>query len=163
MTAEEKKENVEVTPADEAGEKKAAAKKAPAKKAAAKKAPAKKAASDKAPAKKPAAKKTAAKKPAAEKAPAEKPKAESAPAKKAEPKKTETKKAAAKPAASKVTSMIKITQVKSGIGYQGRQKKVLAGLGLGKIGRTVTRKDDEYIRGMVTKISHLVRVEKVEG
>ena len=63
----------------------------------------------------------------------------------------------------KTNSMLKITQVKSGIGYQGKQKKVLAGLGLGKIGRTVTRKDDEYIRGMVTKISHLVRVEKLEG
>ena len=59
--------------------------------------------------------------------------------------------------------MIKITQVKSGIGYQGKQKKVLAGLGLGKMGRSVLRKDDEYIRGMVAKISHLVRVESVEG
>ena len=59
--------------------------------------------------------------------------------------------------------MLKITQVKSGIGYQGRQKRVLAGLGLGKIGRTVTRIDDECIRGMVNKISHLVRVERLEG
>ena len=143
MTAEEKKENVEVTAAGEAEEKKAPAKKAPAKKAA----------SDKAPVKKPAAKKP----------PAKKPKAETAPAEIVEEKKTETKPTAKKPAAKKVSSMIKITQVKSGIGYQGRQKKVLAGLGLGKIGRTVTRKDDEYIRGMVNKISHLVRVEKVEG
>jgi ribosomal protein L30 len=158
MTAEEKNDNVEVTAADTAEEKKAPAKKAPAKKAPAKKAPAKKAASDKAPAKKPAAKK-----PAAKKAPAEKPKAEAAAAEVVEAKTTETKPAAKKPAAKKVTSMIKITQVKSGIGYQGRQKRVLAGLGLGKIGRTVTRKDDEYIRGMVNKISHLVRVEKVEG
>ena len=163
MTAEEKNENVEVTAADTAEEKKAPAKKAPAKKA-----PAKKAASDKAPAKKPAAKKPAAKKPAAKKpaakkAPAKKPKAEAAPAEVVEAKTTKTKPAATKPAAKNVTSMIKITQVKSGIGYQGRQKRVLAGLGLGKIGRTVTRKDDEYIRGMVNKISHLVRVEKVEG
>ena len=144
MTAEEKKDDVEVTAATEAPEKKAPAKKAAAKKAPAKKAPAKKAAAkkadaDKAPAKKAAAKKDDEKKPAAKKA---------AP-KKAAPKKT--------------TTMIKITQVKSGIGFQGRQKKVLAGLGLGKIGRTVTRKDDEYIRGMVNKISHLVRVEKAEG
>jgi ribosomal protein L30 len=152
MTAEEKK-NVEVTPADAVEEKAAPAKKAPAKKAAAKKAPAKKAASDKAPAKKAASKK----------APAKKPTAEAAPVAEAEVKSTETKKAAKKPAAAKVTSMIKITQVKSGIGFQGKQKKVLAGLGLGKIGRTVTRKDDEFIRGMVNKISHLVKVEKVEG
>ncbi|MEE4270164.1 MAG: 50S ribosomal protein L30 [Thermoanaerobaculales bacterium] len=91
-------------------------------------------------------KKAADSKPAAKKAPAKK---------KAAPKK--------KAASKKKTSMIKITQVKSGIGYQGRQKKVLAGLGLGKIGRSVTRKDDACIRGMVAKISHLVTVETVEG
>jgi large subunit ribosomal protein L30 len=59
--------------------------------------------------------------------------------------------------------MIKITQVKSQIGYQGKQKKVLAGLGLGRIGRSVTRRDDDSIRGMVAKVSHLVQVEKLEG
>jgi len=109
----------------------------------------------KAPAKKAPAKKAPAKKAAAGKDVESKPAAEKAPAKKAAPKK--------KAATKKKTSMIKITQVKSGIGFQGKQKKVLAGLGLGKIGRTVTRKDDEYIRGMVNKISHLVRVETVEG
>ena len=92
----------------------------------------------------------------AEKAAAEPDAADSKPAAKKAPAK---KKAASK----KKTSMIKITQVKSGIGYQGRQKKVLAGLGLGKIGRSVTRKDDACIRGMVAKISHLVTVETVEG
>ncbi len=109
----------------------------------------------KAPAEKAPAKKAPAKKAAAGKDDESKPAAKKAPAKKAAPKK--------KAASTKKTSMIKITQVKSGIGYQGKQKKVLAGLGLGKIGRTVTRKDDEYIRGMVVKISHLVRVETVEG
>jgi len=144
MTAQEKKDQVEATPAEKAEEKKAPAKKAAAKKAPAKKAPAKKAAAKKAPAKKAPAKKAAPKK-----APAKK-----APAKKAAPKKAAT---------TTTTSMIKITQVKSQIGYQGKQKKVIAGLGLGRIGRSVTRKDDEYIRGMVAKVSHLVRVEKLEG
>ncbi|HSL17896.1 MAG TPA: 50S ribosomal protein L30 [Methylomirabilota bacterium] len=59
--------------------------------------------------------------------------------------------------------MIRITQVKSQIGFEGRQKKVLTGLGLGRIGRSVTRPDDACIRGMVAKVSHLVRVENVEG
>lgn len=59
--------------------------------------------------------------------------------------------------------MLKITQVKSGIGYAGNQKKVLKGLGLGRIGRTVTRVDHPCIRGMVTKVCHLVRVEEVES
>ena len=141
-----------------------ATKKAPAKKAAAAKAPAKKAAAEKAP-----AKKAPAKKAASEKAPAKKAASAKAPAKKDDEKKPAAEKAAPKKAAPKkaatpkTKNMLKITQVKSGIGYQGRQKRVLAGLGLGKIGRTVTRIDDEYIRGMVNKISHLVRVEKLEG
>ena len=68
---------------------------------------------------------------------------------------TATKKSTAK-------KMLKITQVKSQIGYDGKQKKVLAGLGLGRIGRTVTRVDHPSIRGMVTKVTHLVSVEEVE-
>lgn len=59
--------------------------------------------------------------------------------------------------------MLKITQVKSQIGYAGKQKKVIVGLGLGRIGRTVTRVDHPSIRGMVTKVSHLVSVEEVEA
>ena len=144
MTAQEKKDQVEVSPADNAEEKKAPTKKAPAKKT-----PAKKAASEKAP----------AKKTASAKAPAEKDDEKKPAAKEAAPKKAAPKKAATK----NIKSMLKITQVKSGIGYQGRQKRVLAGLGLGKIGRTVTRIDDECIRGMVNKVSHLVRVERMEG
>jgi len=144
MTAEEKKDHVELSPADTTEEKKAPAKKSPTKKATAKKAPGEKA----------AAKKTASAKAPAKKVEEKKPAAEEAAPEKATPKKAATK---------KTTSMLKITQVKSGIGFQGKQKKVLAGLGLGKIGRTVTRIDDEYIRGMVKKISHLVRVEKLEG
>ena len=58
---------------------------------------------------------------------------------------------------------IKITQVKSQIGFQDRQRRVLRGLGLGRIGRSVTRLDDPCIRGMVNKVSHLVTVEEVEG
>ncbi len=159
MTAEEKNDQVEVSPADKAAEKKAPAKKAAAKKAPAKKAPAKKAPAKKTAAEKAPAKKAPAKKAASEKAPAEKDAETTPAAEEAEPKKAAAKKAATP----KTKNMLKITQVKSGIGYQGRQKKVLAGLGLGKIGRSVTRIDDEYIRGMVNKISHLVRVEKLEG
>lgn len=63
----------------------------------------------------------------------------------------------------KIDKMLIITQVKSQIGYAEKQRKVLAGLGLGKIGRTVTRIDHPCIRGMVTKVSHLVSVEEVEA
>ena len=41
--------------------------------------------------------------------------------------------------------------------------RVLAGLGLGRIGHTVTKHDDPCIRGMVAKIIHLVSVEELEG
>ena len=61
------------------------------------------------------------------------------------------------------TEKLKITQVKSQIGYEKRQRKVLQGLGLGRIGRSVERPDDPCIRGMVSKVSHLVKVEKAEG
>ncbi len=63
----------------------------------------------------------------------------------------------------KPSAMLRITQVKSGIGYSENQKRVLTGLGLGKIGRTVTRVDHPCIRGMVTKVSHLVTVEEVKA
>lgn len=59
--------------------------------------------------------------------------------------------------------MLKITQVKSQIGYAENQKKVIKGLGLGRIGRSVTRVDHPSIRGMVNKVSHLVSVEEVEA
>ena len=61
------------------------------------------------------------------------------------------------------SKQLKITQVRSQIGFAEKQRRVLRGLGLGRIGRTVTRPDDPCIRGMVTKVSHLVRVEEVEG
>lgn len=63
----------------------------------------------------------------------------------------------------KITKTLKITQVRSQIGCQKKQKLVIAGLGLGRIGRTVTRPDDPCIRGMVAKVSHLVQVEEAEG
>ena len=51
--------------------------------------------------------------------------------------------------------------MRSQIGYAQPQRLVLRGLGLGRIGRTVTRPDDACIRGMVTKVAHLVKVEEV--
>jgi large subunit ribosomal protein L30 len=58
---------------------------------------------------------------------------------------------------------LKITQVRSQIGYHTKQRQVLSGLGLGRIGRSVVKLDDPCIRGMVNKVSHLVAVEELEG
>ncbi len=55
---------------------------------------------------------------------------------------------------------IKITLVRSGIGYSERQKKTLLGLGLTKLGRTRVLKDTPAIRGMIGKVAHLVSIER---
>ena len=55
---------------------------------------------------------------------------------------------------------LKITLVKSGIARPGKHKVVLIGLGLKKMHHSVLRVDTPQIRGMISKISHLVRVEE---
>ncbi|MEW5956760.1 MAG: 50S ribosomal protein L30 [Chloroflexota bacterium] len=56
-------------------------------------------------------------------------------------------------------SKIKVTLVRSPIGYSLRQKKTVRALGLRKMGQTVEHNDTPVIRGMLDKISHLVKVE----
>ena len=53
---------------------------------------------------------------------------------------------------------IKIEQYKSPIGYPSNQREVLRGLGLRRIRHVVEREDSPAVRGMVRKISHLVRI-----
>ena len=55
---------------------------------------------------------------------------------------------------------IKITLVKSGIARPGKHKVILIGLGLRKMSHSVIRLDTPQIRGMITKVSHLVKVEQ---
>ena len=55
---------------------------------------------------------------------------------------------------------IKITLVKSPIGYNKRQKGTVSALGLKKINQTVEHEDTPVIRGMINKIAHLVQVEE---
>jgi large subunit ribosomal protein L30 len=62
-----------------------------------------------------------------------------------------------------VSGCIRITLRKSAIGSTPRQREVLRGLGLGKVDSSVVRPDDPSIRGMVTKVVHLVEVEVVSG
>lgn len=51
-----------------------------------------------------------------------------------------------------------VTQVKSLIRCIERQRRCLLGLGLGKIGERVVLKDNLCVRGLIKKVSHLVRV-----
>ena len=53
---------------------------------------------------------------------------------------------------------IKIIQVKSGIGRKSDQKKTLVGLGLNRVGRIRELEDTPSVRGMVNKVSHLVKI-----
>ena len=55
---------------------------------------------------------------------------------------------------------IKITQIKSSIGYKQKAKKTLAALGLKKLNHTVVKNDTIQIRGMINKIYYLLKVEE---
>ena len=54
---------------------------------------------------------------------------------------------------------IKITWTKSTIGKPGNQRKIIVSLGLHRLNHTVVHQDSPTIRGMVNKVSHLVKVE----
>ncbi|HEX9070288.1 MAG TPA: 50S ribosomal protein L30 [Ktedonobacterales bacterium] len=56
---------------------------------------------------------------------------------------------------------LRITYVKSSIGYSERQKETVLALGLRKLNQTVEQEDTPAIRGMIHKVSHLVKVEEV--
>ena len=57
---------------------------------------------------------------------------------------------------------IRVTQVKSRIGQTVRQKKTLDALGLTRMHKTVEHEATPQIKGMVTKVLHLVAVEEVK-
>lgn len=56
---------------------------------------------------------------------------------------------------------LKITLVKSMIGRPEKHRKVLRGMGLRKMNRSVELKDTLPIRGMINTVVHLVKVEEI--
>lgn len=56
---------------------------------------------------------------------------------------------------------VKVTYVRSQIGFDQRQRATLRGLGLRRIRQTVELEDTPAVRGMISAVSHLVRVEGV--
>ena len=60
---------------------------------------------------------------------------------------------------SKTADTVTVTQIGSPIGRHKSQKATLKGLGLDKMHRTRTLEDTPSVRGMINKVSHLVRVE----
>ncbi len=55
---------------------------------------------------------------------------------------------------------IRITLVRSPIGYSMRHKRTVRALGLRRMHQTVEQEDNPIIRGMIDKVSHLVMVEE---
>lgn len=55
---------------------------------------------------------------------------------------------------------IKVTLVRSPIGYTKDQKETARALGLRRLHQTVEHKDTPAVRGMIRKIIHLVQVEE---
>ena len=58
---------------------------------------------------------------------------------------------------------LRITWVKSSIGYAKDQKVTVRTLGLCRLHQTVEQDDNPSIRGMVHKVRHLVQVEEVDS
>mgnify|MGYP000179594854 CR=1 FL=1 len=56
---------------------------------------------------------------------------------------------------------IRLTQIKSGIGYKKKAKDTLVALGLRRMHQTVEHSDSPQIRGMINVIPYLLKVEEV--
>ena len=61
-----------------------------------------------------------------------------------------------------VEKKVRVTLVKSGIGYSIRHKATIRALGLRKLHQTVEHIDSPVLRGMLYKVNHLVHIEEQE-
>ena len=55
---------------------------------------------------------------------------------------------------------LRVTLVKSPIGYKKDQKATVRALGLRRMNQTVEHEDSPAIRGMLNKVIHLIKVEE---
>jgi large subunit ribosomal protein L30 len=62
----------------------------------------------------------------------------------------------------KTEKMVRVTLVKSPIGYSKRQKATVRALGLRRMHQTIEHVDSPVLRGMLAKVGHLVLVEENE-
>ena len=58
------------------------------------------------------------------------------------------------------SKFVEVTQIKSPIGRRKDQRATLVGLGLNKLHRTRSLEDTPAVRGMITKVRHLLWVEE---
>ena len=59
-----------------------------------------------------------------------------------------------------MVAKLRVTLIKSGIGYAQDQKKTLKALGLNRLHKSVLHNDNSSVRGMLDKVRHLIRVEE---
>lgn len=57
---------------------------------------------------------------------------------------------------------VRVTYVKSAIGYNKKQKGTIEALGFRKLYQSVVHEDSPAVRGMLNKVSHLIEVEEEE-
>jgi len=60
------------------------------------------------------------------------------------------------------SNVIRVRQVKSGIGYSKDQRATLVGLGFRRMNQVVELEDTASIRGMINKVNHLVVIESAQ-
>jgi large subunit ribosomal protein L30 len=57
---------------------------------------------------------------------------------------------------------LQVTWIKSGIGYSQDQKRTLKARGFRRMNQSVVHEDSNSIRGMITKVRHLIKVEETK-
>jgi len=60
-------------------------------------------------------------------------------------------------------SKLRVTYIKSSIGYDPSQRKTIETLGFHRLNQSVVREDSNSVRGMINKVRHLVKVEEDLG
>ena len=64
---------------------------------------------------------------------------------------------------SAAAAKLRIKQIRSGIGFNSKQRATLRALGLGRLNKTREVTDNPQVRGMIAKIPHLVVIESGEA
>ena len=64
--------------------------------------------------------------------------------------------------AEKKQKMLKVTYVRSAIGYNKKQSKIIEALGLTKLNDSNILPDNASVRGSIHHVAHLIKVEEVK-
>ena len=62
-----------------------------------------------------------------------------------------------------MANKLRVTWVKSSIGYTVRQKQTIRALGLKRLNQSVEHYDTPVLRGMLDRVQHMLNIEVIEG